>query len=165
MAELVLALATSHSPILGSVAEDFTLHGERDKNNPRHLDKEGRPCGYDDLLAAAGGAFSALIATSSALVAVLEIGVLVGGMFGVLVAVLVGMSLLVDVFNAASLWTVCNPVFNSVFNSVLGHVSELLRAIQLGWPSRARRFRVLLMIFAVITLTMSAIGWFLVQFE
>ncbi|MEE2969034.1 MAG: extradiol ring-cleavage dioxygenase [Pseudomonadota bacterium] len=57
MAELVLALATSHSPILGSVAEDFTLHGERDKNNPRHLDKEGRPCGYDDLLAAAGGAF------------------------------------------------------------------------------------------------------------
>jgi 3-O-methylgallate 3,4-dioxygenase len=58
MAELVLALATSHSPILGSTAEDFALHGERDKNNPRHLDKEGQPCTYEDLLAAAGGAFA-----------------------------------------------------------------------------------------------------------
>ena len=58
MAELVLALATSHSPILGSAAEDFALHGERDKANPRHLDMEGRPCTYDDLLAAAGTKFA-----------------------------------------------------------------------------------------------------------
>ena len=53
---------------------------------------------------------------------------------------------------------------DTMADSVLGHVSELLRAIQLGWPSRARRLRVLLIILAVITLTMSAIGWFLVQF-
>ena len=53
---------------------------------------------------------------------------------------------------------------DTMADSVLGHVSELLRAIQLGWSSRARRFRVLLIILAVITLTMSAIGWFLVQF-
>ncbi|NQU71879.1 MAG: extradiol ring-cleavage dioxygenase [Rhodospirillales bacterium] len=58
MADLVLALATSHSPILGSAVEDFALHGERDKVNPRHLDKEGRPCAYEDLLASADPAIA-----------------------------------------------------------------------------------------------------------
>jgi hypothetical protein len=58
MAELVLALATSHSPVLGSTAEDFAMHSARDKANPRHLDKEGAPCSYDDLLAAAGNKFA-----------------------------------------------------------------------------------------------------------
>ena len=58
MAELALALATSHSPILGSAADDFARHGERNKVNPRHLDKEGRPCTYEDLLAAAGTTYA-----------------------------------------------------------------------------------------------------------
>ena len=41
---------------------------------------------------------------------------------------------------------------DTMADSVLGHVSELLRAIQLGWSSRARGFRVLLIILAVILL-------------
>ncbi len=58
MADLVLALATSHSPMLGGTEDDYLLHAERDKANPNILDKNGDPCRYEDLLAAADPAMA-----------------------------------------------------------------------------------------------------------
>jgi 3-O-methylgallate 3,4-dioxygenase len=53
MAQLVLGLGTSHSPVLNSPVEDFFAHADRDRANPALLDKEGRPTTYDALVAAA----------------------------------------------------------------------------------------------------------------
>lgn len=53
MARLVLALGSSHSPALASTAEDYAEHEARDRANPKHLDKDGRPASFDALLAAA----------------------------------------------------------------------------------------------------------------
>ena len=53
MAEIVLGLASSHSPLLGSPAEDYLKHADRDYANKTHLDFEGRTVSYDDLLAGA----------------------------------------------------------------------------------------------------------------
>jgi 3-O-methylgallate 3,4-dioxygenase len=58
MADLVLAVGTSHSPALGSSAEDYVHHAERDMRNPNLLDKEGRPISYDELLAGADPAMA-----------------------------------------------------------------------------------------------------------
>jgi 3-O-methylgallate 3,4-dioxygenase len=58
MADLVLALATSHSPMLNSGAEDYLAHGERDKANQGILDKDGRPVSYERLLATADPAIA-----------------------------------------------------------------------------------------------------------
>jgi 3-O-methylgallate 3,4-dioxygenase len=62
MAELILAAGTSHSPALNSPADDYPRHAERDKANPNLLDKEGRPCSYDELLSSADPAVAAHIA-------------------------------------------------------------------------------------------------------
>ena len=53
MAEIVLGIGTSHSPLLASPPEDYAKHAEIDEKGRRLLDKTGRPCTYGDLLAAA----------------------------------------------------------------------------------------------------------------
>src|SRR5262245_17859470 len=53
MANIVLAIGTSHSPLLASPPEDYPKHAEIDAKGRRLLDKAGRPCTYGELLAAA----------------------------------------------------------------------------------------------------------------
>ena len=53
MAEIVLGIGTSHSPLLNSPAEDYPKHAEIDAKGRRLYDKAGRPCTYGDLLAQA----------------------------------------------------------------------------------------------------------------
>lgn len=50
MARIVLAMGTSHSPMLGSPAEDYLSHADRDKVNPNLLDRDGNPTGYDRMV-------------------------------------------------------------------------------------------------------------------
>lgn len=54
MAELVLGLATSHSPQLSTPPDLWHLHAERDRNNPDLRQPDGRVYRYDDLLALQG---------------------------------------------------------------------------------------------------------------
>jgi len=51
MADIVLGLGTSHSPMLNSPAEDYPKHAEIDAKGRRLLDKFGRPTTYGELLA------------------------------------------------------------------------------------------------------------------
>lgn len=53
MADIVLGVGTSHSPMLNSPAEDYSKHAEIDAKGRRLLDKFGRPATYGDLLAKA----------------------------------------------------------------------------------------------------------------
>jgi 3-O-methylgallate 3,4-dioxygenase len=53
MARLVAAFGSSHSPALNSPAQDMPRHGRRDEQYPRHLDREGNPVTYEQLLAQA----------------------------------------------------------------------------------------------------------------
>jgi 3-O-methylgallate 3,4-dioxygenase len=53
MADIVLGIGTSHSPLLNSPPEDYPKHAEIDASGRRLLDKQGRPCTYGDLLAQA----------------------------------------------------------------------------------------------------------------
>jgi hypothetical protein len=53
MAQIVLGVGTSHSPLLNSPAEDYPKHAEIDAKGRKLLDKNGRPCTYGDLLAQA----------------------------------------------------------------------------------------------------------------
>jgi hypothetical protein len=53
MADIVLGIGTSHSPLLASPAEDYPKHAEIDAKGRRLYDKSGRPCTYGDLLAQA----------------------------------------------------------------------------------------------------------------
>ena len=53
MAEIVLGIGTSHSPLLNSPPEDYPKHAEIDAKGRRLYDKSGRPCTYGDLLAQA----------------------------------------------------------------------------------------------------------------
>jgi 3-O-methylgallate 3,4-dioxygenase len=53
MADIVLAIATSHSPLLNSPAEDYPKHAAIDASGRKLLDKQGRPCTYGELLAKA----------------------------------------------------------------------------------------------------------------
>lgn len=50
MAELVLALGSSHSPVLNSPAEESHLHVEIDKAKRPFIDKEGNKATYDQLV-------------------------------------------------------------------------------------------------------------------
>jgi 3-O-methylgallate 3,4-dioxygenase len=61
MAQIVLGIGTSHSPLLASPPEDYPKHAEIDANGRRLLDKQGRPCTYGDLLATADPAIAAQI--------------------------------------------------------------------------------------------------------
>jgi hypothetical protein len=53
MADIVLAIGTSHSPLLNSPAEDYPKHAAIDASGRILLDKHGRPCTYGELLAKA----------------------------------------------------------------------------------------------------------------
>lgn len=53
MAQIVLAVGTSHSPLLASPPEDYPKHAEIDAKGRKLIDKNGRPCTYGDLLASA----------------------------------------------------------------------------------------------------------------
>ena len=50
MADIVLAIGTSHSPLLNSPAEDYPKHAAIDASGRKLLDKRGRPCTYGELL-------------------------------------------------------------------------------------------------------------------
>jgi 3-O-methylgallate 3,4-dioxygenase len=51
MADIVLGLGTSHSPMLNSPAEDYPKHAEIDAKGRRLLDRFGRPTTYGELVA------------------------------------------------------------------------------------------------------------------
>lgn len=53
MADIVLGIGSSHSPLLGSPAEDYSKHAEIDASGRRLLDREGKPRTYGELLAMA----------------------------------------------------------------------------------------------------------------
>jgi hypothetical protein len=53
MAEIVLGIGTSHSPLLNSPAEDYPKHAAIDAKGRKLLDKNGKPTTYGDLLAEA----------------------------------------------------------------------------------------------------------------
>jgi catalytic LigB subunit of aromatic ring-opening dioxygenase len=50
MAQIVLGLATSHTPQLSSPVESWPDHGENDKKNPWLFDRAGRRVSYDEVL-------------------------------------------------------------------------------------------------------------------
>jgi 3-O-methylgallate 3,4-dioxygenase len=58
MARIVLAVATSHTPMLNAPAEDWPCFIDRDRVRD-FLDKDGRPATYDELLARAEPAIAA----------------------------------------------------------------------------------------------------------
>jgi hypothetical protein len=66
MADIVLAVGTSHSPMLNSLAEDHVRHAEIDQGKTDWkrplLDKDGRPSSYDELLTRADPRVADLIA-------------------------------------------------------------------------------------------------------
>jgi 3-O-methylgallate 3,4-dioxygenase len=53
MAEIVLGIGTSHSPLLASPPEDYPKHAEIDAKGRKLFDKNGKPTTYGELLAAA----------------------------------------------------------------------------------------------------------------
>lgn len=53
MADIVLAIGTSHSPLLNSPAEDYPKHAAIDASGRKLIDKNGRVCTYGELLAQA----------------------------------------------------------------------------------------------------------------
>jgi len=50
MSDIVLAIGTSHSPLLNSPAEDYPKHAAIDASGRKLLDRQGRPCTYGELL-------------------------------------------------------------------------------------------------------------------
>ena len=50
MADIVLGIGTSHSPLLNSPAEDYPKHAAIDASGRKLLDKNGKPCTYGELL-------------------------------------------------------------------------------------------------------------------
>jgi Catalytic LigB subunit of aromatic ring-opening dioxygenase len=50
MGDIVLAIGTSHSPLLNSPAEDYAKHAAIDASGRKLLDKNGHPCTYGELL-------------------------------------------------------------------------------------------------------------------
>lgn len=53
MADIVLGIGTSHSPLLASPPEDYPRHAEIDASGRRLLDRNGQPRTYGELLAQA----------------------------------------------------------------------------------------------------------------
>jgi 3-O-methylgallate 3,4-dioxygenase len=53
MADIVLGIGTSHSPLLNSPAEDYPKHAAIDASGRKLIDRDGRPCTYGELLAKA----------------------------------------------------------------------------------------------------------------
>ncbi len=50
MAEIVLGIGSSHSPLLNSPAEDYPRHAEIDASGRKLIDKTGKPRTYGELL-------------------------------------------------------------------------------------------------------------------
>jgi hypothetical protein len=50
MADIVLAIGTSHSPLLNSPAEDYPKHAAIDASGRKLIDRNGKPCTYGELL-------------------------------------------------------------------------------------------------------------------
>ena len=50
MGDIVLAIGTSHSPLLNSPAEDYPKHAAIDASGRKLIDKNGRACTYGELL-------------------------------------------------------------------------------------------------------------------
>ena len=50
MADIVLGIGTSHSPLLNSPAEDYPKHAAIDASGRKLIDKNGKPCTYGELL-------------------------------------------------------------------------------------------------------------------
>jgi hypothetical protein len=50
MADIVLGIGTSHSPLLNSPAEDYPKHAAIDASGRKLVDKNGRSCTYGELL-------------------------------------------------------------------------------------------------------------------
>jgi Catalytic LigB subunit of aromatic ring-opening dioxygenase len=50
MADIVLGIGTSHSPLLNSPAEDYAKHAEIDASRRKLIDRLGRPVTYDELV-------------------------------------------------------------------------------------------------------------------
>ena len=61
MADIVLAIGTSHSPLLNSPAEDYAKHAAIDASGRKLIGKNGKPCTYGELLAKADPAIKAQI--------------------------------------------------------------------------------------------------------
>jgi 3-O-methylgallate 3,4-dioxygenase len=61
MAELTLAIGTSHTPMLNSPAEDFARHAEKDKAGRQLIDAQGRVCTYEELVRRASPEIAAQI--------------------------------------------------------------------------------------------------------
>ncbi len=61
MADIVLGIGTSHSPLLNSPAEDYPKHAAIDAAGRKLLDKNGRPCTYGELLEKADPSIKAQI--------------------------------------------------------------------------------------------------------
>ncbi|MEZ5660674.1 MAG: protocatechuate 3,4-dioxygenase [Burkholderiaceae bacterium] len=57
MAKIILGIGSSHTPMLNVAADEWPLFIELDRRRP-HLDKEGRPASYDELVAAADGSMT-----------------------------------------------------------------------------------------------------------
>jgi 3-O-methylgallate 3,4-dioxygenase len=53
MADIVLGIGTSHSPLLNSPAEDYARHAEIDMTKRKLVDRNGRPVTYAELLSRA----------------------------------------------------------------------------------------------------------------
>ena len=49
MAEIVLGIGSSHSPLLNSPAEDYPRHAEIDASGRKLIDKNGKPRTYGEL--------------------------------------------------------------------------------------------------------------------
>jgi 3-O-methylgallate 3,4-dioxygenase len=62
MADIVLGIGTSHSPLLASPPEDYPRHAEIDASGRKLIDRDGRQCTYGELLAQADPAIKAQIA-------------------------------------------------------------------------------------------------------
>ena len=60
MADLILALGTSHSPVLALDAPEWEVRAINDRHNQHLYDRDGIECTYDDLRAKVGDRYKAL---------------------------------------------------------------------------------------------------------
>lgn len=61
MADIVLGIGTSHSPLLNSPAEDYPKHAQIDASGRKLIDRQGKQVTYGDLLAQADPSIKAQI--------------------------------------------------------------------------------------------------------
>src|SRR5438309_2188218 len=64
MADLVLAVGTSHSPVLALSAPEWEARAINDRDNKNLYDIEGTHCSYDELYAKVGDKYNALAVPS-----------------------------------------------------------------------------------------------------